>query len=119
MLPISDYDHRIDDLSRPWIPVGDLLALARLDWVERMGLALEAWGHTDHRRSDAGALRLLLAFDLSVGQLGRRLGVTRQAGRKLADGLVRGLRPRFERDAVRRGSGGSASRRPAGPTRPR
>lgn len=64
-----------------------------------MGLALEARGHTDHRRSDAGALRLLLAFDLSVGELGRRLGVTRQAGRKLADGLVARGYARFERDA--------------------
>jgi len=47
-------------------------------------------GYPDYRRSDAAAIRLLLRRGpVPVGQLGAVLGVTRQAARKVADGLVR------------------------------
>jgi hypothetical protein len=43
--------------------------------------------YDDYRRSDAAALRLLRRGPAAVGQLGTVLGVTRQAARKVADGL--------------------------------
>ena len=46
-------------------------------------------GYHDYRRTDAAATRLLLRRgQVPVGQLGTTLGVTRQAGRKVADGLA-------------------------------
>jgi DNA-binding MarR family transcriptional regulator len=66
---------------------GDLLALARQSWVGEMARRLAGLGYTDYRRSDAAATRLLLRGPLPVGQLGTHLGVTRQAARKVADGL--------------------------------
>ena len=44
-------------------------------------------GYADFRRGDAAATRLLLREPLPVGKLGTHLGVTRQAARKVADGL--------------------------------
>ncbi|MGH7759711.1 MAG: hypothetical protein ACREN7_10400, partial [Candidatus Dormibacteria bacterium] len=76
------------------VPVqfGDLLALARRSWIQRMAAGLREQGYPDYRRSDAAVCRLLLRGPVSLGRLGRILGVSRQAGRKVADGLVqRGL----------------------------
>jgi DNA-binding MarR family transcriptional regulator len=66
---------------------GDLLALARQSWLGEMARRLAGLGYDDYRRSDAATMRLLLRGPLPVGQLGTRLGVTRQAARKVADGL--------------------------------
>lgn len=68
---------------------GDLLALARQSWLAQMADGLSAMGYPDYRRSDALALRLLRRGPASVGRLGDTLGVTRQAARKVADGLQR------------------------------
>ncbi|MGH7691927.1 MAG: MarR family winged helix-turn-helix transcriptional regulator [Candidatus Dormibacteria bacterium] len=68
---------------------GDLLALARQSWVAQMAGGLASRGYLDYRRSDAAALRVLRRGPLPVGRLGQALGVTRQAARKVADGLER------------------------------
>jgi DNA-binding MarR family transcriptional regulator len=71
-------------------PFGDLLALTRQSWLAELGRRLDARGYPGYRRSDAGTLRMLLYLGpLAIGQLGTRLGVTRQAARKVADGLQR------------------------------
>lgn len=63
---------------------GDLLALARRSWIRRMAGELAERGYPDYRASDAASLRMLLRRPLPVGHLGRRLGVSRQAARKVA-----------------------------------
>jgi DNA-binding MarR family transcriptional regulator len=68
---------------------GDLLALARQSWIAQMTGGLAAKGYGDYRRSDAAAVRLLQRGPMSIGRLGAALGVTRQAARKVADGLER------------------------------
>jgi DNA-binding MarR family transcriptional regulator len=68
---------------------GDLLALARQSWITQMAGGLAAKGYDDYRRSDAAAVRLLQRGPMSIGRLGAALGVTRQAARKVADGLER------------------------------
>lgn len=70
-------------------PFGDLLALARQSWVGQMADGLRAMGYRDYRRSDAAAVRLLARGPASIGRLGEVLGVTRQAARKVVDGLER------------------------------
>ncbi len=72
--------------STPY-PLGDMLALARQSWLSQMASRLAGLGYPDYRRSDAAAVRLLQRWPASIGQLGTLLGVTRQAGRKVADGL--------------------------------
>jgi len=52
-----------------------------------MARRLAGLGYGDYRRSDAATMRLLLRGPLPVGKLGAYLGVTRQAARKVADGL--------------------------------
>lgn len=76
-----------DSSAGPYL-FGDLLALARQSWVQQMAVRLGDAGYADYRRSDAAALRLLRRRPASVGELGTALGVTRQAARKVADGLV-------------------------------
>ena len=78
---------------------GDLLALARLSWVRQMADRLGQLGYRDYRRSDAAALRLLRRGPVPVGRLGAGLGVTRQAARKIADGLEQRDYACTERDA--------------------
>lgn len=68
---------------------GDLLALARQSWITQMADGLAARGYGDYRRSDAAAVRMLQRGPMSIGRLGVALGVTRQAARKVADGLER------------------------------
>jgi DNA-binding MarR family transcriptional regulator len=68
-------------------PFGDMLALARQSWLGELSSRLTGRGYDGYRRSDAGALRRLSYGPASVGQLGALLGVTRQAARKVADGL--------------------------------
>lgn len=69
-------------------PFGDLLALARQSWLNAMASRLAERGYEGYRRSDALTIRLLRRGPLAVGKLGTALGVTRQAARKVADGLV-------------------------------
>ena len=85
--------------SSPPYPFGDLLAIARQSWVQQMAQRLELRGYADYRRSDAAALRLLRRGPVPVGRLGAGLGVTRQAARKIADGLEQRDYARTERDA--------------------
>ncbi len=63
-----------------------------------MARRLAGRGYADYRRSDAAAMRVLLRGPLPVGQLGTHLGVTRQAARKVADGLQRRGYAMTERD---------------------
>ena len=85
--------------SGPPYLFGDLLALARLSWVRQMADRLGRLGYADYRRSDALALRMLSRGPVSVGRLGTELGVTRQAARKVVDGLEQRDFVRTERDA--------------------
>lgn len=68
-------------------PFGDMLALARQSWLGEMSGRLAGRGYDDYRRADAAALRLLRYGPAAVGRLGTVLGVSRQAARKVADGL--------------------------------
>ncbi|MGH2872381.1 MAG: MarR family winged helix-turn-helix transcriptional regulator [Solirubrobacteraceae bacterium] len=68
---------------------GDLLALAREHWVRQMAQRLAAAGHRDYRRSDAAAVRLLARGPRSIGEVGEALAISRQAARKLVNGLER------------------------------
>jgi len=77
---------------------GDLLALARQSWLRQMELRLADRGYPDYRRSDAAATRLLRHGPAAVGRLGVALGITRQAARKVADGLVQRGFATLERD---------------------
>jgi DNA-binding MarR family transcriptional regulator len=70
-------------------PFGDLLSLARQSWLGQMESRLGALGYPGYVRSDAAAIRLLRRGPAPVGRLGAVLGVTRQAARKVADGLQR------------------------------
>jgi MarR family transcriptional regulator, lower aerobic nicotinate degradation pathway regulator len=49
---------------------------------------VEAQGFPGYRRSDAWTLRLLAREPCALGRLGDGAGITRQAARKLADGLA-------------------------------
>jgi DNA-binding MarR family transcriptional regulator len=79
---------------------GDLLALARRSWVREMETRLERLGYGDYRRSDAAVLRLLWREPLAVGGLGSRLGISRQAARKLVATLEQRGYARAERDVA-------------------
>ncbi|HEX3823306.1 MAG TPA: MarR family transcriptional regulator [Mycobacteriales bacterium] len=77
--------------ASPGYRFGDLLALARQDWVRQMSAELLRAGYADYRITDAAVMRLLLQGPLSVGEVAAGLGVTRQAARKIGRGLeVRG-----------------------------
>ena len=67
---------------------GNLLALARRSWIEQVRDRMQQAGFPGYRRTDAGILALLLQRPLAIGQLGEALGISRQAARQLADGLV-------------------------------
>lgn len=87
--------------STPTYRLGDLLALARRDWIRRLSDALAAAGYPDYRRSDSVTLRLLRRIGpMPVGRLGTALGVTRQAARKVAAGLERRGFAVLERDRL-------------------
>lgn len=73
--------------STPTYRFGDLLALARANWVREMASGLADAGYADYRRSDAALVRLLSRGPCPVGRLGTGLDVTRQAARKLVAGL--------------------------------
>jgi DNA-binding MarR family transcriptional regulator len=56
--------------------------------VREKGSRLDGRGYGDYRRSDALALRWLRHGQVPLGQLATTLGVSRQAARKVVDGLV-------------------------------
>ncbi len=73
--------------STPLYWFGDLLALARQSWIGQMTSRLERLGHADYRRTDSAVVRMLWRGPLPVGHIGAAMGVTRQAARKVVDGL--------------------------------
>jgi len=77
---------------------GDLLALARENWVAEMSRRLEARGYSGYRRSDAAAMRLLRGGPIPIGRAAQLLGVTRQAARKGVAALEQRGYARTERD---------------------
>lgn len=74
--------------ANPPYRFGNLLARARRSWVKQIAERMAEAGFPDYRLTDAGILGLLLRGPLAIGQLGEALGVSRQAARQLADGLV-------------------------------
>jgi DNA-binding MarR family transcriptional regulator len=54
-----------------------------------MAAELATVGYDDYRRTDAAVMRLLQRGPMSIGHLGHATGVTRQAARKLVNGLER------------------------------
>lgn len=85
--------------SSPAYRLGDLVGLARLSWVGEMTSRLENLGYPGFRRGDSAAMRALWRGPLPVGRLGGRLGVTRQAARKIADALEQRGYVTAERDS--------------------
>jgi DNA-binding MarR family transcriptional regulator len=79
--------------------LGDLIALARWSWLGQMTSRLERLGYAGYRRGDAAVLRRLWPDPLPVGRLGAGLGMTRQAARKVADGLEQRGYATIERDS--------------------
>jgi DNA-binding MarR family transcriptional regulator len=75
------------DASPPY-RFGDLLALARRSWIRQVRSRMEDAGFAGYRQTDAWVLRLLAQRPWAIGQLGEAMGVTRQAARQLADGMV-------------------------------
>jgi DNA-binding MarR family transcriptional regulator len=73
--------------SRTPYHFGDLLALAREQWVRQMAEQVRRAGFDDYRRIDASLLRLLSRRPRSIGEIGAALGVTRQAARKFVTRL--------------------------------
>jgi DNA-binding MarR family transcriptional regulator len=67
---------------------GNLLALARRSWIEQVRERMQEAGFPGYRRSDAAIFGRLLQQPLAIGQLGEAMGITRQAARQMADGLV-------------------------------
>jgi DNA-binding MarR family transcriptional regulator len=80
--------------------IGDLLAQARHWWLREMAARLGARGYPGYRRSDASVLRSLRRDELTIGQLGASLGVTRQAARHVLDGLEARGYARATRDTL-------------------
>ena len=63
-----------------------------------MADGLRAKGYGDYRPSDAAVFRRLLAGPVAVGGLGEVLGVSRQAARKVVEGLEQRSYVSIERD---------------------
>jgi DNA-binding MarR family transcriptional regulator len=75
------------DASPPY-RFGDLLALARRSWIQQVRSRVQEAGFAGYRQTDAWMLRLLAHRPWAIGQLGDAMGITRQAARQLADGMV-------------------------------
>jgi DNA-binding MarR family transcriptional regulator len=75
------------DASAPY-RFGDVLALARRSWVQQVRERMQEAGFPEYRQTDAWVLRLLAQRPRAIGQLGQDMGITRQAARQLADGMV-------------------------------
>jgi len=77
---------------------GDLLALARRSWIRQMANGLRQLGHEDYRPTDAAVFRRLMRGPIPVGRLDDVLGASRQAARKVVEGLERRGYASTERD---------------------
>jgi DNA-binding MarR family transcriptional regulator len=64
-----------------------------------MAERLAQLGYDDYRRSDPAVFRRLLRGPTAVGQVGTVLGVSRQAARKIVEGLEQRQFATTERDA--------------------
>ena len=89
--------------TRPELPgapllFGDLLALARRSWIGQMASGLEQLGYDDYRPTDAVVFRRLQRGPVAVGRLDEVLGASRQAARKVVEGLERRSYAATERD---------------------
>lgn|SRR5665213_792532 len=81
----------------------DLLAIARLRWLNRMRAALAERGFTEFRRGDGAWVRILGAEPQGPGEVAEIIGISRQAATKMADSLERrGYVERGDDDADRR-----------------
>jgi MarR family transcriptional regulator, transcriptional regulator for hemolysin len=81
----------------------DLLAIARLRWVNRMRVALAERGFTEFRRGDGAWVRILGAEPQGPGEVAEIIGISRQAATKMADSLEgRGYVERGDDDTDRR-----------------
>jgi DNA-binding MarR family transcriptional regulator len=67
---------------------GDVLALAREQWVRTMTASLAAKGYPEYRRSDAVAMRFLQSGSRALGEFSTPMGGSRQATRKVVAGLI-------------------------------
>lgn len=85
--------------SNPTYRFSDLVALARLSWINEVTSRLEELGHAGFRRGDSATMRALSRGPLPVGRLGDGLGVSRQAARKIADALEQRGYVTTERDS--------------------
>jgi DNA-binding MarR family transcriptional regulator len=65
-----------------------------------MAARLGRLGYHDYRRTDAIVCRILLRGPVPIGRLGTALGVTRQAARKIVEGLEQRTYVVTERDGV-------------------
>ncbi len=63
------------------------MALARRSWIHQMADGLSRRGYDDYRRTDAAVFRRLLRGPTAVGRLDEALGASRQAARKVVEGL--------------------------------
>src|SRR5271154_5821073 len=86
------------DHASPPYRFGSLLALARQSWIEQVSERMREAGFPGYRQSDAWVLALLLQRPLAIGQLGEAQGISRQAARQMADGLVERGSPPFGPD---------------------
>jgi len=86
------------DPARSQYRFGDVLALARKSWIQQLREQVLAAGYSEYRRSDAWITRVLLQSPRPIGKLGAEVGVTRQAARQLADGLLERGFATFELD---------------------
>jgi DNA-binding MarR family transcriptional regulator len=81
----------------------DLLALARLRWLNRMREALAERGFTSFRRGDGAWVRIVGYEPQGLGEMAGLIGISRQAATKMADSLEqRGYVERRDDDADRR-----------------
>ena len=81
----------------------DLLAIARLRWLNRMRAALAERGFTEFRRGDGAWVRILGAEPQGPGEVAEIIGISRQAATKMADSLERrGYVERGDDDTDRR-----------------
>src|ERR1700690_2665579 len=81
----------------------DLLAIARLRWLNRMRAELADRGFTTFRRGDGAWVRILGFEPQGLGEMAEFIGISRQAATKMADSLEqRGYVVRQDDEADRR-----------------
>lgn len=83
-MPVKHYNGDTGRTSADTYRFRDLLALARATWLAQRVAASGECGYLGYRGTDAWVTRRLLA----ITQVGPLLGITRQAGRKIIDGLL-------------------------------